>query len=41
MDGRPWTEFNAVKRTVAVPTGQGHAVQVTFIPGVPAPKNPN
>lgn len=36
MDGRPWTDFDAVKRSVNVPAGTGHAVQVTFIPGAPA-----
>ena len=40
MDGWPWTDFDAAKRSVNVPAGAGHAVEVTFIPGVPGPKNP-
>jgi hypothetical protein len=30
MDGQPWTEFDAVMRSVNVPAGAGHAVRVTF-----------
>ncbi len=33
MDGRPWTEFDAADRSVAVPAGAGHAVVVTLAPG--------
>lgn len=37
MDGKPWTEFDAAACSVSVPEGRGHAVEVTFIPGVPRP----
>jgi len=36
MDGRPWTDFDPAKRTVVVPAGKAHAVQVTFMPGAPS-----
>lgn len=36
MDGKPWTDFDAAKRSVAVPAGKAHAVEVTFVPGPPA-----
>jgi mannose/cellobiose epimerase-like protein (N-acyl-D-glucosamine 2-epimerase family) len=34
MDGKPWTGFDAARRSVVVPEGKAHAVEVTFIPGV-------
>jgi mannose/cellobiose epimerase-like protein (N-acyl-D-glucosamine 2-epimerase family) len=33
MDGKPWTEFDASERSVSVPQGKGHSVEVTFAPG--------
>lgn len=33
MDGRPWTDFDARDRSVSVPPGGGHAVEVTLGPG--------
>ncbi len=33
VDGRPWTKFDAAQRSVEVPEGKAHIVEVTFIPG--------
>jgi hypothetical protein len=33
MDGRPWTEFDASERSVSVPPGKGHSVEVILAPG--------
>ncbi len=33
MDGRAWTEFDARDRSVSVPPGAGHEVEVTLGPG--------
>jgi mannose/cellobiose epimerase-like protein (N-acyl-D-glucosamine 2-epimerase family) len=38
MDGKPWTDFDSAQRSVVVPEGKAHAVEVTFIPGVPGPQ---
>ena len=32
MDGQPWREFDAGRRSVVVPAGEAQAVQVTFVP---------
>jgi mannose/cellobiose epimerase-like protein (N-acyl-D-glucosamine 2-epimerase family) len=33
MDGKPWTDFDATDRSVSVPSGKGHSVEVTLVPG--------
>ncbi len=38
MDGRAWTAFDAVRGSVEVPPGPGHAVEVVYAPGPPVPK---
>jgi len=38
MDGRAWTAFDAVRGSVEVPAGPGHAVEVVYAPGPPAPE---
>jgi mannose/cellobiose epimerase-like protein (N-acyl-D-glucosamine 2-epimerase family) len=32
IDGRPWMDFNAHERSVSVPSGKGHSVEVVLAP---------